>query len=115
MDVLEAVFSLNFGYFIWLFSNNLHWLFIFATVMVFFQGREKHRIFYVTALILMFYGTVDMADMLEWHFPPILLFLIMLTNIVVVAFANYGVIDKYNGWIGIGAFWVFWIELSMFV
>jgi hypothetical protein len=115
LDVLNAALSLDIGYFSWLVASNIHWIFIFATIMVFFQHRKKHQLFYLLVFILMLYSVVDFAHIMGWHFPAVLQIHIVVLQIVIAACTNYKIIKKHEGILGLGGFWAIWIILSLFV
>ncbi len=109
LDTLNAALSLNIGFFVWLFTANIVWLFMFLMVMTFFQNRKTHRIYHLVVLIIMLYAFTDFMGILRWHIPPIMQFPLIAGNIAIFAFEDYDCIKSHRGVFGLGLFWVLFV------
>jgi|ETNmetMinimDraft_2_1059921.scaffolds.fasta_scaffold206135_1 hypothetical protein len=112
---LEAMLSLDLGWFTWLVEANVLWIFIFALVMVFFQARKKNNVYYLVMLILMLYAIVEFVHFIGWHIPEMLQLPLFIANVGIVAFGDNKTVSKYNGVLGLAVFWILLIIFQFFL
>lgn len=113
LDVLNAVLTLDVGYFAWLVVSNVFWIFTFAAVMVLFQRRKKHQLFYVFTMILLIYAIVDFMELLGWHIPPLMQIPTIVMFVGITAFDDFALIKKYGAKITLGGFWALIIFFNL--
>lgn len=115
LDLINAVLNLDLGWFVWLAEANILWIFLFAVVMVFFQAREKNRVFYVIMLILMLYAAVEFVHFIGWHIPGTLQIPLFIANVAIVAFSDNKTVSKHRGILGLAAFWILLVVFQFFL
>ncbi|MAG21878.1 MAG: hypothetical protein CL943_01050 [Candidatus Diapherotrites archaeon] len=113
LDALNALFQLDFGWFIWLLGANIHWAFIFAMTMVFFQKRKKHRLFYLGMLIILLWAFSDLMNILGWHISVEMQFWLISGNIALEATSDAKIFKRHKAWIGLGLFFALWVVFNL--
>ncbi|MDP6670481.1 MAG: hypothetical protein QGI60_01545 [archaeon] len=94
---------------------NVLWIFIFTTVMVFFQARKKNRLYALVILILMLYAIVEFVHFIGWHIPEMLQLPLFIANVAIVTFEDNKTVNKHKGVLGPAVFWVLLVIFQFFL
>ncbi len=95
-EAVQALFSLDWGFFVDIFLNNLLWVFMFAALLYYFM-EGKHLLYYFILVSVLMWAYIDFESItgFVWSAAPFLL-TYYITKLAVLAWAEKSPAMKKN-------------------